>query len=48
MVALLRTMPDREVARRLGRSLQSVTRKRLKLGIANRSDRREAAWELES
>jgi hypothetical protein len=44
-IALLGTLPDREVARRLGRSLQSVTQKRIKLGITNRFDgrkRREA------
>jgi hypothetical protein len=40
-IALLGTLPDREVARRLGRSLQSVTRKRIKLGIANRIDGRK-------
>jgi len=34
-VALLGTLPDEEVARRLGRPLQSVTQKRFKLGIAN-------------
>ena len=37
-VALLDTLPDGEVARRLGRSLQSVTQMRYKLGIANPSD----------
>ena len=30
-IALLGTLPDREVAQRLGRSLQSVTQKRIKL-----------------
>jgi len=34
-VALLGTLPDREVAQRLGRSLHSVTQKRIKLGIPN-------------
>jgi hypothetical protein len=33
-LALLGTLPDRELARRLGRSLSSVTQKRCKLGIA--------------
>jgi hypothetical protein len=39
-VALLGTVPDREVARRTGRSVDGVRRKRTKLGIANRYDRR--------
>jgi hypothetical protein len=39
-VALLGTLPDREVARRLGRSLSSVTQKRCKLGIGNPFDAR--------
>ena len=34
-VALLDTVPDREVARRTGRSVAGVRRKRTKLGIAN-------------
>jgi hypothetical protein len=34
-------MPDREVARCLRRSLQSVTQKRIKLGIANPFDGRK-------
>jgi hypothetical protein len=36
-VALLGTVPDREVARRMGRSVAGVRRKRTKLGIANRA-----------
>jgi hypothetical protein len=39
-IALLGTVPDREVARRTGRSVDGVRRKRMKLGIANRYDRR--------
>ena len=39
-VALLDTVPDREVARRTGRSVAGVRRKRTKLGIANPYDRR--------
>jgi hypothetical protein len=39
-VALLRTMPDREVARSFGRALASVTQKRCQLGIANPFDGR--------
>jgi hypothetical protein len=39
-VALLGTLPESEVARRLGRSLQSVTQKRIKLGLPNPNDRR--------
>jgi hypothetical protein len=38
--ALLGTVPDREVARRTGRSVDGVRRKRTKLGIANPYDRR--------
>jgi hypothetical protein len=38
--ALLGTLPDREVARRLGRSLSSVTQKRCQLGIPNPFDER--------
>jgi hypothetical protein len=34
-VALLGTLPDEEVARRLGRSLGSVSRKRRREGIPN-------------
>jgi hypothetical protein len=39
-VALLGTLPDCELARRLGRSVQSVTQKRIKLGLANSFDGR--------
>jgi hypothetical protein len=39
-LTLLGTLPDREVAWRLGRSLQSVTQKRIKLGIVNPFDGR--------
>jgi hypothetical protein len=39
-IALLGTLPDQEVARLLGRSLQSVTQKRIKLGVANPFDGR--------
>jgi hypothetical protein len=39
-VALLGTLPDREVALGLGRSVQSVTQKRIKRGIANSFDGR--------
>jgi hypothetical protein len=35
------TLPDREVARRLGRSLQLVTQKHIKLGGANPFDGRK-------
>jgi hypothetical protein len=40
LLALPGTLPDREVARPLGRSLQAVTQKRIKPGIANPLDRR--------
>ena len=39
-IALLGTVSDREVARRTGRSVDGVRRKRMKLGIANPHDRR--------
>jgi hypothetical protein len=39
-IALLGTEPDREVARRTGRSVDGVRRKRTKLGIANPYDGR--------
>jgi hypothetical protein len=39
-IALLGTVPDREVARRTGRSVAGVRQKRMKLGIANSRDRR--------
>ena len=39
-VALLGTVPDREVARRTGRSVDGVRRKRMKLGIAKPHDGR--------
>ena len=39
-VALLGRLLDREAARRLGRSLPSVTQKRIKLGIGNLFDGR--------
>jgi hypothetical protein len=37
-IALLGTVPDREVARRTGRSVDGVRRKRMKLGIPNPRD----------
>ena len=40
-IALPGTLPAREVARRLGRSPQSVTQKRIQLGLANPFDGRE-------
>jgi hypothetical protein len=39
-ITLLGALPDREVARRLGRSVQPVTQKPIKLGIANPLDGR--------
>ena len=39
-VALLGTVPDREVARRTGRSVAGVRRKQTTLGIANPYDAR--------
>jgi hypothetical protein len=39
-IALLGTIPDREVARRTGRSVAGVRKKRWKLGIANPNDGR--------
>jgi hypothetical protein len=39
-IALLGTVSDREVARRTGRSVDGVRRKRMKLGIANPHDGR--------
>ena len=39
-IALLGTLPDREVADRTGRSLTRVTQKRIGLGIPNRFDGR--------
>ena len=39
-LALLGTVPDREVARRTGRSVAGVRQKRMKLGIANPHDGR--------
>jgi hypothetical protein len=39
-IALLGTVPDREVARRTGRSVDGVRRQRTKLGIANQHDGR--------
>jgi hypothetical protein len=40
-IALLGTMPDEELARQLGRSLNSVSLKRRRLKIANPRDRRQ-------
>jgi hypothetical protein len=40
-IALLGTLPDREVARRTGRTLGAVFQQRIKLGIANRFDGRK-------
>jgi hypothetical protein len=42
-VAPLGTLPDAEVAWRLGRSLHSVTQKSIKLGIINPFDGRRRA-----
>ena len=39
-IALLGTIPDREVARRTGRSIAGVRKKRWKLGLANSRDGR--------
>jgi hypothetical protein len=42
-IALLGTLPDEELARQLGRSLNSVSLKRRRLKIANPRDRRRRA-----
>jgi hypothetical protein len=46
-IALLGTMPDEEVGRRTGRTVEGVRQKREELGISNPSDDRKARWQPE-